>query len=126
MILRLPDLQVLDATGAQALGEIVGSSKRAASRCSSRARDPSTCGCSRRSGSLDRLAHERHLFDDLDAAVAHAREHVARRRRIEGGWWQRHASAAAWGLSALGGTRTPNLLIRRRSRRVRLLLSNPL
>ena len=28
-----------------------------------------------------------------------------------------------WDFSALGGTRTPNLLIRRRSRRVRLLLS---
>ena len=29
-------------------------------------------------GVLDRLAHENHLFTDLDAAVAHARLHVAR------------------------------------------------
>jgi hypothetical protein len=30
---------------------------------------------------LDRLAHERHLFGDLDAAVAHARVHVTRSDR---------------------------------------------
>jgi SulP family sulfate permease len=29
-------------------------------------------------GALDRLAHENHLFFDLDAAVAHAQSHVAR------------------------------------------------
>jgi SulP family sulfate permease len=29
-------------------------------------------------GALDRLAHENHLFVDLDAAVAHAHSHVAR------------------------------------------------
>jgi hypothetical protein len=27
---------------------------------------------------LDRLAHENHLFADLDAAIAHARTHVRR------------------------------------------------
>ena len=29
-------------------------------------------------GALGRLAHENHLFTDLDAAVAHARRHVER------------------------------------------------
>ena len=29
-------------------------------------------------GALDRLAHDRHVFDDLDAAVEHARAHVVR------------------------------------------------
>ena len=29
-------------------------------------------------GALDRLAHENHLFSDLDAAIAHAHAHVAR------------------------------------------------
>ena len=29
-------------------------------------------------GALDRLAHENHLFTDLDAAVAHAHLHVDR------------------------------------------------
>jgi SulP family sulfate permease len=32
-------------------------------------------------GVLDRLAHERHLFSNLDDAIAHAREHVARATR---------------------------------------------
>jgi hypothetical protein len=31
-------------------------------------------------GALDRLAHENHVFDDLDAALAHAHTHLARRR----------------------------------------------
>ena len=29
-------------------------------------------------GSLDRLAHDHHVFDDLPSAVEHARRHVAR------------------------------------------------
>jgi SulP family sulfate permease len=29
-------------------------------------------------GVLDALRHHKHLFDDLDAAVAHARDHVRR------------------------------------------------
>jgi SulP family sulfate permease len=31
-------------------------------------------------GALDHLAHEHHLFDDLDAALAHARHHAGRAR----------------------------------------------
>jgi SulP family sulfate permease len=29
-------------------------------------------------GAIDRLAHQRHLFDNLDDAIAHARLHVHR------------------------------------------------
>ena len=29
-------------------------------------------------GAIDRLAHEKHLFDDLDEAIAHARIHAER------------------------------------------------
>lgn len=32
-------------------------------------------------GALDGLAHQRHLFDDLDVALAHTRLHVRRVRR---------------------------------------------
>jgi SulP family sulfate permease len=78
VILRLSHIQVLDATGAQALGEIV-------SDLESRGTTVLLTGASARHrrileavGSLDHLAHERHIFDSLDDAVAHARSHLAR------------------------------------------------
>ncbi len=78
VILRLPDLQVLDATGAQAVGEIIEELERR--HITVLLKGPS--GPHRRVleavGALGRLAHENHLFTDLDAAVAHARRHVER------------------------------------------------
>lgn len=78
VILRLPDLQVLDATGAQALGEIIEDLEhRHITVLLKGTREPH-----RRMleavGALDHLAHENHIFTDLDEAVAHARMHVNR------------------------------------------------
>lgn len=78
VILRLPGLQVLDATGAQALGEIVDDLERRGITVLLKGPRPEHLKVLEAVGALDRLAHERHLFDDLDAAVAHARSHVAR------------------------------------------------
>lgn len=78
VILRLPGLQVLDATGAQALGEIVDDLEHRGITVLLKGPRPEHLKVLAAVGALDRLAHERHLFDDLDAAVAHAREHVAR------------------------------------------------
>jgi SulP family sulfate permease len=78
VILRLPDVQVLDATGAHALGEIV--SELEARHISVLLKGPRSehlrtlCAV----GVIDRLAHENHLFDDLDEALAHARVHAER------------------------------------------------
>jgi SulP family sulfate permease len=78
VVLRLPDVQVLDATGAHALGEIV--SELEARHISVLLKGPRSehlrtlCAV----GVIDRLAHENHLFDDLDEALAHARTHVQR------------------------------------------------
>jgi SulP family sulfate permease len=78
VILRLPDLQVLDATGAHALGEIVAEleARHITVLLKGPRRDH------RRTlevvGVLDRLAHENHLFDHLDDALDHARVHVQR------------------------------------------------
>jgi SulP family sulfate permease len=76
VILRLSQIQVLDATGAQALGEIV-------SELESRGITVLLKGIRLRHrrvlqavGTLDHLAHEHHLFDTLEDAVAHARLHV--------------------------------------------------
>jgi len=78
VILRLPDLQVLDATGAQALGEIVAQLEARGITVLLKGPRPEHLKVLEAVGVLDRLAHERHLFDNLDAAIAHARLHVAR------------------------------------------------
>lgn len=78
VILRLPGVQVLDATGAQALGEIVAELEARSITVllkGARAEHRRTLGAV---GALDRLAHQRHLFDDLDDALDHARLHVHR------------------------------------------------
>jgi SulP family sulfate permease len=78
VILRLPDLQVLDATGAQALGEIVAQLEARGITVLLKGPRPEHLKVLEAVGVLDRLAHERHLFDNLDDAIAHARLHVAR------------------------------------------------
>lgn len=78
VILRLPDLQVLDATGAQALGEIVADLEHRGITVLLKGPRPEHERVLRAVGALDRLASHRHLFTDLDAAIAHARTHVAR------------------------------------------------
>ncbi len=78
VVLRLPDLQVLDATGAQALGEIVTELEHRGITVLLKGPRPEHQRVLAATGALDRLAHENHLFTDLDAALAHARLHVAR------------------------------------------------
>ncbi len=78
VILRLPQLQHLDATGAQALGEIVEQLEERHITVLVKGPRPEHRKILEAVGTLDRLAHERHLFDDLDDAIAHARLHVAR------------------------------------------------
>jgi SulP family sulfate permease len=78
VILRLPDLQVLDATGAQALGEIVAELEARQITVLLKRPRPEHLRTLRAVGTLDRLAHRRHLFHDLDSALDHARLHVQR------------------------------------------------
>jgi SulP family sulfate permease len=78
VILRFPQLRHLDATGAQALGEVVSELERRGITVLLKGPRPEHLHILREVGALDRLAHERHLFDDLDAAIAHARLHVQR------------------------------------------------
>jgi SulP family sulfate permease len=80
VILRLPDLQVLDATGAQALGGIIEDLEHRHITVLLKGPRPEHERLLRSVGALDRLAHENHLFADLDDAVTHARSHIARRR----------------------------------------------
>jgi sulfate permease, SulP family len=78
LILRLPDLQVLDATGAQALGEIVADLEGRHITVLLKGPRPEHARVLRAVGSLDQLAHEHHVFARLDDAIEHARLHVAR------------------------------------------------
>ncbi len=78
VILRLPDVQVLDATGARALGEIVAELESRHITVLLKGPRREHLRILRAVGALDRLAHEKHLFEHLDDAVAHAHDHVAR------------------------------------------------
>jgi SulP family sulfate permease len=76
LILRLPDLQVLDATGAQALGEIVAELEARGITVLLKGARPAHLRTLQAVGALDRLAHENHLFEHLDDAITHARLHA--------------------------------------------------
>ena len=78
VVLRLPALQVLDATGAQALGEIVSELEARGITVLVKGARPEHRRTLAAVGALDKLAHENHLFDNLDDAVGHARAHVLR------------------------------------------------
>jgi SulP family sulfate permease len=83
VILRLPTLQVLDATGAQALGEIVSELESRHITVLIAGPRPHHLRVLEAVGALDRLAHQNHLFSDLDAAIEHAYRHVARAQRAD-------------------------------------------
>jgi SulP family sulfate permease len=78
VILRLAQIQVLDATGAHALGEIVRELEARGITVLIKGVRPEHLRILHAVGALDRLAHERHIFDHLPDAIAHARRHIAR------------------------------------------------
>jgi SulP family sulfate permease len=78
VILRLADLSVLDATGAQALGDIIEELEGRGITVLVKGAKAPHHRVLEAVGALAHLAHEHHLFADLDEAVAHARLHVER------------------------------------------------
>ncbi len=78
VILRMPQLQVLDATGAQALGELISELEGRGITVLIKGPRAEHVRVLRAVGALDHLRHENHLFESLEAAVAHARSHVER------------------------------------------------
>jgi len=76
VVLALPDLQVLDATGAQALGEIVSELEARGITVLLKSPRPEHLRILDATGALARLRTDRHLFPDLDSALAHARRHA--------------------------------------------------
>jgi SulP family sulfate permease len=84
VILRLPQLQVLDATGAQALGDIVAELERRNITVLLKGPSPEHLRVLEAVGALSRLAHENHVFSNLDDAIAHARSHLERVGSVHG------------------------------------------
>ena len=78
VILDLSRVQVLDATGAQALGEIVAELEGRGITVLLTGVRPVHRRILSAVGAFEHLAHENHLFEATDAAVAHARAHVTR------------------------------------------------
>lgn len=79
VILRLPDLHVLDATGAHALGELIADLERRHITVLLKGPTGAHRKILQAVGAIGHLAHERHVFAALPDAVAHARLHVQRR-----------------------------------------------
>lgn len=76
VVLRLSGLLVLDATGANALAQIVAALERRGTTVLLKGVQPQHLPMLRAVGVLDHLAHERHVFDALDEALRHARQHA--------------------------------------------------
>ena len=78
VILRMSSVEVIDATGAHVLEDIVKSLERRGVTVLIKGVQARHEGLFRTVGVLRALRHFRHLFDDLDDAVDHARSHVER------------------------------------------------
>jgi SulP family sulfate permease len=81
VILRLSQLQLLDATGARVITEMIQALERRGITVLVKGIQPEHLRLATRVGVIAALRHENHLFDDLPAAVEHARSHVDRAPR---------------------------------------------
>lgn len=78
VVLRLSQIQSLDATGAHALSQIVAELESRGITVLLKGVRPHHRRILAAVGTFDRLAHDRHLFTTLDDALEHARTHVER------------------------------------------------
>ncbi|WP_341976439.1 SulP family inorganic anion transporter [Microbacterium sp. LWO13-1.2] len=78
VILRLSGLQVLDATGAQVLTELVHTLERRGITVLIKGIPPEHLQLATRIGVIASLRHHNHLYTDLAPAIAHARSHIHR------------------------------------------------
>lgn len=78
VILRLSSVNILDASGAHALAEIVENLEARGITALLKGLRGKHIQLATNVGVLSALRHENHLFDEMDDAVAHARSHVAR------------------------------------------------
>jgi SulP family sulfate permease len=78
VVIRMSELQFLDATGARVLVDIVEQLEKQGITVLIKGVQPGHIDLVRRVGVLAKLRHENHLFDNLESAIVHARSHIAR------------------------------------------------
>lgn len=78
VVLRLSHLQIIDATGAHVLAELVTSLEQQCVTVLIKGVRPEHLALLERMDVIAALRGPQHLFDDLPSAIAHARAHVAR------------------------------------------------
>ncbi|MGO2859880.1 MAG: SulP family inorganic anion transporter [Brevibacterium sp.] len=78
VILRMSQLELVDATGARILSEVVRAFERRGITVLIKGVQDSHVDLFRHVGVLGALRHHNHLFDDLPTAIEHARSHVER------------------------------------------------
>jgi SulP family sulfate permease len=78
VILRMSQLQVLDATGAKVITEMIHDLEQRGVTVLIKGIDPAHLKVAVRVGVVSSLRHQNHLFTDLDVAIAHARSHITR------------------------------------------------
>ena len=81
VVLRMSQLELVDATGAHILTDIVRGFERRGKTVLIKGVRDGHAGLFRQVGVLSALRHKAHLFDDLPAAIDHARSHVERARQ---------------------------------------------
>ncbi|MET4780909.1 SulP family inorganic anion transporter [Glaciihabitans sp. UYNi722] len=79
VIIRMSQLQVLDATGARVITEMISRLERRGVTVLVKGIQPRHMRLATAVGVMSSLRHQNHLFGDLDAAINHARSHVQRR-----------------------------------------------
>lgn len=84
-ILRMSQLQILDATGAQVVTELITTLERDGVTVLIKGIRPGHLHLATTVGVIASLRHRNHLFDTLDAAAEHARSHVRRLASAAGG-----------------------------------------
>lgn len=78
VILRLSQIQMIDATGANQLAELVSALERRGVTVLIKGVRPEHIHVLGVLGAIRSLRHPTHLVDDLDTAAAHARDHISR------------------------------------------------
>lgn len=94
VILRMSQIRVLDATGARALGQIVSDLQDRQITVLLKGVRPDHMKILEAVGTLDRLAHRKHLFTTMPEAIDHARLHVRRDQMLKAAVPSPHEAAA--------------------------------
>ena len=85
VIIRMSQLQILDATGARVITEMIQALERRGITVLVKGIQPRHLKLVTRVGVITSLRHRNHLFADLAAAIEHARSHVTRAATAGGG-----------------------------------------